>query len=326
MTHGGLRLVTAVLVAAAFGAGCGGEDVEIDIRPTVTPGSFVTATPARTSTPGAATATRTATPAATATTGATSTPGGPTSTAGGPTSTPGGPTSTAGGPSPTPTPGGVSQSVQTTVDDLLPFFTIAGLTTGVGTASAQQAVESPFQGIGTATQAAVKVDNCPNGGTRTQDDQLATVTVTLAACKFSDPDLGDFQFDGTITASLLSSSAAFNVTAKDLNSNRSVTFVGSVTGTPASGGGFVVNGGPITLTTPQGSFTLTLANLTVDADGNVVSGGGSLTDDDDVFDLQKIELTIRSGGLLADMTATFDDNSTADFVIDLKKGSITPAS
>jgi hypothetical protein len=99
-----------------------------------------------------------------------------------------------------------------------------------------------------------------------------------------------------------------------------------VSGTPASGGGFVVNGGPIVLTTPQGAFTLTLANLTVDADGNVVSGGGSLTDDDDVFDLQKIELTIRSGGLLADLVATFDDNSTADFVIDLKKGDITPAS
>ena len=321
MTLGGLRLATAaLLVAAAFGAGCGdGTDVEIDIRPTFTPGSFLTATPAKTATPGAAT--RTATPAATATSGATATA---TATPTAPTPTPTGATPT--GPSPTATPGGVSQSVQTTVDDLLPFFTVAGLTTGVSTASGQLAVQAPFQGIGTATQAAVKVDDCPNGGTRTQDDQLTTVTVTLAACKFSNPDLGDFQFDGTITASLLAASAAFNVTVKDLNSNRMTTFVGSVTGTPANGGGFVVNGGPIVLTTPQGKFTLTLDNLTVDGNGNVVSGSGSLSDDDDVFDLQKIALTIRTGGVLADMVATFDDSATASFVVNLKTGSITPAS
>ncbi len=325
MTLGGLRLATAaVLAAAAFAAGCGdSQDVDIDIFPTITPHSFVTATPVKTSTPGAATATRTPTPAATATTGATGTTA---ATATAPTPTPTGATATPTGPTATATPGGVSQSVQQSVDDLLPFFTVAGLSTGVGTASAQQAVAPPFQGIGTATQAAVKVDDCPNGGTRTQDDQLTTVTITLAACKYSNADLGDFQFDGTITASLLASSAAFNVTVKDLDSNRQTTFVGSVTGTPASGGGFVVNGGPIVLTTPQGKFTLTLDDLTVDGDGNVVSGGGSLTDDDDVFDLQKIELTIRTGGVLADMVATFDDSSTASFVVNLKTGSITPAS
>jgi hypothetical protein len=312
MRAGGLRLVTAILVAAAFGAGCGGEDVDIDILPTVTPGSFVSSTPARTSTPGASIATRTVTPAGTSTSVAT------------PTGTPGGSSATSGGPTPSPTPGGVSQSVETTVDDLLAFFSVAGLTTGVASASAQQAV-MPFVGIGMASQAAAKVDACPNGGTRTQDDQLTTVIVTLAACKFSDPDLGSFQFDGTITANLVSATVAFNVTAKDLNSNRTVTFAGSVSGTPASGGGFVVDGGPILLTTPQRQFTLTLDHLTVDGDGNVVAGGGSLTDDDDVFDLQKIELTIRTGGLLADLVVTFDDDSTASFVIDLKKGSITPA-
>jgi len=115
------------------------------------------------------------------------------------------------------------------------------------------------------------------------------------------------------------------VTTLDTINARTVTFAGSVTGTPASGGGFVVNGGPITLTTPQGNFTLTLANLTVDGDGNVVSGGGTLNDDDDLFDLTKIELTIRTGGLLADLDATFDDTATASYVLDLKKGSITPS-
>jgi hypothetical protein len=330
MTRGGFRLLMAVLVATAFGAGCGGEDVDLVIVTTPTPGGAVL-----TSTPAGSTPVRTATPVATATPAATATVGGgPTATAGGPTATAGGPTPTATGATPTatgptasPTPGAVEADVQTAVDDLLPFFTIAGLTTGVSSAGAAQAdVASPRSGIGTSTQAAVKVDDCPNGGTRTEDDQVTTVTITLAACKFSDPDLGNFQFDGTITASLLSQTAAFNVTAQDLTNSRSVTFTGSVTGSPNGSGGFVVNGGPITLTTPQGNFTLTLNNLTVDSDGNVVSGGGTLEDDDDNFDLMKIQVTIRTGGLLADMIATFDDNSTKSYVIDLKKGSITPAS
>ncbi len=319
MARGGLRLLMAVVVAAAFGAGCDGEDVDLDIRSTPTPDSFLTATPAASNPARTATPVATATPAATATTAG----GGATSTPGGATSTPGGATSTPGGPTASPTPGTVNADVQSVVGDLLPFFTIAGLTTGVSSSASTVQVS---RGIGTATQAAVSVDDCPDGGTRTQDDQLTTVTVTLAACKFVDPDLGSFQFDGTITATLLTSSAAFNVTAADQINSRTVTFAGSVSGTPQGGGGFVVDGGPITLTTPQGNFTLTLDNLTVDGDGNVVSGGGTITDDDDNFDLQSIEVTIRTGGLLADLHAVFDDNSTADFVLDLKKGSITPAS
>jgi hypothetical protein len=307
----GLGLVVAVLVAATLGSGCEGEDVDIDVLGTPTPGAQRTATP-----PGS-TPVRTATAVPTATPAATATPAGPTSTAGGPTST-------AGGPTATPTPGGaVDADVQAAVGDLLPFFTVAGLTTGVSSSSAAVQIG---RGIGIATQAAVDVDDCPDGGTRTQDDQLATVTVTLAACKFSDPDLGSFQFDGSITASLLASSASFNVTAKDLDTDRTVTFTGSVSGTPASGGGFIVNGGPITIATPQGDFTLTLDALTVDGNGNVVSGGGTLNDDDDLFDLLKIELTVTNGGASADLDATFDDDSTASYVLDLKKGSITPAS
>ncbi len=284
MASGGMRLALAILVAAAFGAGCGdGKDVAIDLSSTPTPGAIRTATPA------GSTPVRTATPVATAT------PAG---------------TTTGGAPTATPTPGAVDSSVETTVGDFLPFFTIAGLTRGVGSAAA----------------AATNVDNCPDGGTRTEDDQLTGVTVTLAACKFSDPDLGSFQFDGTITASLLSQTAAFNVTTLDLNHNHTVTFVGSVTGTPTGSGGFVVNGGPIVLTTPEGKFTIHLQNLTVDGTGNVVSGGGNITDDDDNFDLQSIQITIQSGGATADLLATFDDSTTKAYVLDLKKGSITPAS
>lgn len=313
MAHGGRRLVMAVLVAA-FGAGCDGQDVEIDVFSTPTPGAEHTSTPA------GSTPVRTATPVVSATPAATATSGGPTATTGGPTST-------AGGPTASPTPGaGIDASVQSSVDALLPFFTVAGLTTGVGSAGATQADAAAVgRGIGVATQAAVSVDNCPDGGTRTQDDQLATVTVTLAACKFVDPDLGSFQFDGTITASLLAGTASFNVTTQDLVNSRTITFVGSVTGTPTGSGGFVVSG-PIVIGTPQGDFTLTLDDLTIDANGNVVSGGGIIQDDDDNFDLLSLQVTIRTGGLVADLLATFDDNSTAAYVVDLKKGDITPAS
>ena len=343
----GLRLLVAVLVAATIGSGCDGEDVEVDILDTPTPEAILTATPVGSTPVRTATAAGTATPlvtatiaAPTATSGApTATPVGATPTAGGPTATaptgtptPGGPTATAPTPTPTgptataptatPTAGAVDAEVQSAVGDLRPFFTVAGLTTGVSSTSAGVQIS---RGIGVATQAAVTVDNCPDGGTRTQDDQGTTVTVTLAACKFNDPDLGNFQFDGTITASLLQSAASFNVTALDVTNSRTVTFSGSVSGTPVSGGGFVVNGGPITIATPQGNFTLTLDDLTVDGNGTVVSGGGTLNDDNDLFDLLKIDLTIRTGGLLADLVATFDDNSTASYVLDLKNGSITPA-
>jgi hypothetical protein len=87
----------------------------------------------------------------------------------------------------------------------------------------------------------------------------------------------------------------------------------------------VIDGGPITITTPQGDFTLTLDGFTIDGDGNVTAGGGTITDDDDLFDLQQIVFTIRTGGQLADLVATFDDTTTADFVVDLENGTITPA-
>lgn len=352
MALGGSRVLVAMLLFMTFGIGCDGEDVEVDVFDDPTPGAVETATPpgstpvrteapAATSTPGARTPTPagptatvgagpTATvdggPTATVDGGATATPGGPTAT--GPTPTSATPTSTGPtptGPTPTATPGAVDADVQAVVRDVLPFFTVAGLTTGVGTTGTQQAAHAPRRGIGVATQAAVTMDDCPDGGTRTQDDQLTTVTVTLAACKFTDAQLGSFQFDGTITATLASQTASFNVTVQDLINTRTVTFAGSVTGTPASGGGFVIDGGPITITTPQGDFTMTLDGLTVDGDGNVTAGGGTITDDDDLFDLQQIVFTIRTGGLLADLVATFDDASTASFVVDLKTGVLTPA-
>jgi hypothetical protein len=353
MALGGSRVVVAMLLFMTFGIGCDGEDVEVDIFDDPTPGAIETATPpgstpirtqapaatptpgTRTATPAGPTPTAGAGPTATADAGptatvdgsATATPGGPTAT--GPTPTSATPTSTGPtptGPTATATPGAVDADVQAVVRDVLPFFTVAGLTTGVGTTTGtQRAAHAPPRGIGVATQAAVTMDACPDGGTRTQDDQLTTVTVTLAACKFTDAQLGSFQFDGTITASLAAQTASINVTVQDLIDTRTVTFTGSVTGTPASGGGFVIDGGPITITTPEGDFTLTLDGLTVDGDGNVIAGGGTITDDDDLFELQQIVFTIRTGGLLADLVATFDDTSTTNFVVDLRTGAITPA-
>jgi len=62
MARSGSRVLLAVLVAASFGAGCDGENVDIDVVDDPTPGAVSTATPA------GSTPVRTPTPARTATT------------------------------------------------------------------------------------------------------------------------------------------------------------------------------------------------------------------------------------------------------------------
>jgi hypothetical protein len=245
--------------------------------------------------------TRTATPAAGATATATATQGA------GATATPGA----------TPTPGGNSAQVAQVTSELVPFFVIgAGLTVGVP-ASALTA--------GTTTGvAADSTDNCPDGGTRTEADAgfPPTRTITLAGCKVSN-QLGAFQFDGTIVIAF-SGTITFDFDTTDLGDDHVVMFNGSLTGTPQSGG-FVLDGGPITITTPQGNFTLNLDNIVVDSNKHLVSGSGTASDDSDNFDLTSVQLTVNSGGATANVHAVFDDASTADFVLDLQTGELTPA-
>ena len=138
-----------------------------------------------------------------------------------------------------------------------------------------------------------------------------------------DAELGSFQFDGTIEVDLLGATVDFDVTSEDLGTGDLVDFVGSADGTPRSGGGLVLDG-PITISTPQGDFDFDLDALTIDGDGNVISGGGVADDTADAFDLESIEVVIRTGGLLADLIANFDDGSSQSYVLDLKTGVLTP--
>ena len=308
-----VRVLALAAVVCAFGAGCGdNENVNIDL-------SGATSTPHRTPSPGV----RTSTPVRTATSAAaTATPGGPTATAGGPTATAGGPTSTAGGPTASPSPGAGAAAAKVATDDLLPFLTASALATTANvptSASPQEAAEAQNAGI---PDAANGTANCPDGGTRTEVDAPPTITITLAACKVMN-GLGTFQFDGTIVATL-PSSATFNVTV--LVGSKTITYMGTITGGPNGSGGFVVNGGPITIHTSAGDLTLTANMITIDSTGHFVSGSGTITDPNNIVPgLKQIVVTINSGGQTANVVATFDDNTTGNFVLNLKTGALTPA-
>jgi len=295
------KLRAAIAVIALMGAAaCGDNDnttiILDDSTPTVaartaTPADGVTATPAANPTP-------------------TLTSAGPTNTSAGGT-----PTSTSGGtPASTPTPGGaVNAEVEAMVNDLVPFLTVgAGLSIGVDSSAltAERRAE------------AVKVDNCPDGGTRTDDEGIPVKTVTLDACRVSDAQLGSFEFTGDIVINLTAGTIDFDFTATDLANDRDVDFQGTLTGTPQSGG-FVLNG-PITVSTPDADFTLTFSNLTVNSDRKLVSGSVNATDDDDAFDVAAVNLSVNSGGQTANVLATFDDDSTQSYVLNLETGDLTP--
>ncbi len=314
-TSVGFRILAFVAVVCAFGAGCGdNENVDVNLNQ-------ATSTPVtgRTPTPGAATATRTAT-----TVEETATPA--------PTVSSSESTTPSESPSvnPSPSPSGSAAQVETASDTFVSFLTIAGLARGVGSSSSSSTAKSTAAAkVNREGSNASGTDDCPNGGTRTEVDSPSDalplmITVTLDACQFMDPTLGSFQFDGTIVVDVVGGTATFDVSVMDLINDQTVMYNGTITGAPKSGGGFVVNG-PITIMTPQGDFKLTANDVTVDSDGNVVSGSGTVEDTDDNFDLASIEVTIRTGGQLADVVATFDDNSTASFVLNLKTGELTPA-
>lgn len=294
---GNVHVVTVVMIAVLFGAGCGEDKdivLETDATPTATPGGARTPTPTRTATPAAG---------ATATPTVTATGGGATPTA-------------------TPTPAAVDAGLAQVVGDMLPFLTVGtGLAVGAPSGSSVVAAVASVKAI-----AADKVDDCPQGGTRTEvDDEIAGIPlsrdVTLDACKVSNV-LGDFQFDGDIFIDFVGATIDFDFSTTDLNSQRVVDFFGSLDGAPQSGG-FVLNG-EVLISTPQGDFTLQLNAITVNSDRKLVSGSGTATDDDDNFDLASVELTVQTGGQKADGLATFDDNSTVEFVLDLVTGDITP--
>jgi hypothetical protein len=205
--------------------------------------------------------------------------------------------------------GGNAAEVEAAVKDVTPFLTTAF------TLIPQLA----------GFAAPAEVDDCPDGGTR--DTIMPTpffIRVALDTCRFSDPGLGDFQFDGTISVALQIGEVAVDVDVRDLDTQRVVQFDGVIPGiTPLQGGGFVADGGPLTLTTSDGNYTLTFDNLTVDGEGHVVSGKGTIEDADDNFELDQIDFTVTSA-TTADILATFDDQSTSTFLLNLVTGDLTP--
>jgi hypothetical protein len=207
--------------------------------------------------------------------------------------------------------GGTTAEVELAVDAALPLITFGlPLIPDVGVAAA-----------GFTTDTA----DCPAGGTRTTRFLGSVITVSLDACRYSNPSLGTFEFEGSVGISLVDGSVPFDVTVTDVNSGRIVDVQGFIFGMPLIDGGLVVDGGPLTLTTPQGRFMLTFDALTVDGEGHVVSGAGRIEDTDDNFELDAVDFTANGDGT-ADLVAELDDGSTQSFLLNLVTGDLTPAS
>ena len=211
-------------------------------------------------------------------------------------------------------PGGsdADAQVQETIAPVLPFFAF-GLDFASDVSLASRAAAGP----------AANVEDCPAGGSRLKDFTGAVLRIEFQACGYASPGLGSFRFDRRILVNFLQSQVAFSFDVTDVGSGRLVSFEGLFAFVPRSGGGFVADGA-ITLTTPQGDFALVVNDLEVDDDGHVVAGGGSITDSDDAFDLEKLDFQV-TGAATATLTATFDDGSVRTFGLNLVTGDLTPA-
>lgn len=210
--------------------------------------------------------------------------------------------------------GGGGDGVQTSVDAVVPFLAFGFAFVGdVGLAAAPA-----------VAPAGVETSDCPDGGVRTKRELSGggIIVIGFDACRYSNPSLGRFEFEQNIGVNFFRAEVSLDVLVTDLDSGQSVEFDGSFTFTPRGGGGFVADGEDIVLTTPQGNFTLDLNALTVDGDGHVISGGGSIEDTDDNFDLQRLDFEV-TGPAAGQLTATFDDGSTKNFALNLLTGGVT---
>lgn len=210
-------------------------------------------------------------------------------------------------------PGAASDGVQESVDALAPFlafgFSFAG----------EVAL------AGSAAPAADGQDPCPDGGFRTKGFiSPGLLRVSFDACRYSSPGLGRFEFGQGLIVNFLRAQVSLSVRVTDLDAGTSVEFVGFFDFVPRDGGGFIGNGQDIVLTTAQGDFTLDLNQLTVDGDGHVIAGGGSIEDTSDNFALARLDFQ-STGAATASLTATFDDGSTQAYVLNLVTGALTPA-
>jgi hypothetical protein len=221
----------------------------------------------------------------------------------------------AGLPAPDSCPGSQSDGVQNAVDSVVPFLAF-----GFAFAS-----DVSLAGTATVLPAGGGEDSCPNGGSRNKFFLSPSfLRITFSACRYTSPGLGSFQFDRSVFINFFHAQVALAFSVTDLENSRVVDFDGFIDFVPRNGGGFVGNGQGIVLTTPQGNFTLSLDQLTVDGDGHVLSGGGSIEDTSDNFPLQRIDFQVTSPGA-GSLTAIFDDGSTSSFVLNLLTGDLTPS-
>lgn len=168
------------------------------------------------------------------------------------------------------------------------------------------------------------VDECPAGGTRTKT-QIGAVTlrIVLDDCAYAAPTLGTYVFDGSFVVSFARLEVVFVFTTTEVATGRVVTFDGALGFRPNLGGGFVADGGPVTVTTDQGDFAFFLDDLVFDDEGRPQSGSGRIEDTDDLFALASVSLTVTSS-TTAEVVATFDDQREARFLLNLATGDFTP--
>lgn len=211
-----------------------------------------------------------------------------------------------------PGDGGETQQVEQVVTTVTPTL-VLGFTAlaDVGFASAGAA---PAQ----------DVDECPAGGTRLrQQTGPVTLRVSLDRCRYQAPTLGTYEFDGEFLVSFQRFEFTFSFTTTEVATSRVVAFEGTLGFTPVLGGGFVADGGPVTVTTDQGDLALVFDDLVFDDEGRPQSGSGRIEDTDDLFALASVSLTVTSS-TTAEVVATFDDQREARFLLNLATGDFTP--
>ena len=179
--------------------------------------------------------------------------------------------------------------------------------------------------------APAEVEDCEDGGTRDTTQDGNDVRVEFNACKVSEPGLGAFQLDGFIELEIgiPDGTVEFELNVTDLDSGRLVDFDGTLTATVRFTGGFVLDGGPLSVRDSEGGpvlFTLTFDDFTVSGDGDVDSGSVEAEDTSDSFDLQTAEIEVEDGNdTTASLRVVRDDQSEDFFVVNLQTGDVTAA-
>jgi hypothetical protein len=208
--------------------------------------------------------------------------------------------------------GGGQAAVEMATDDVVPFFGLV--------VPQFPGIEAAAAGIG------VEVDDCPEGGTRTKNDQGTLIIVTFDECKIDNPILGLFQIDGSVALGVIAAEVVItDLEITDLDSGRVVVFDGVIDAAPGANDTVIFDGGPVTITTPQGDFEMNFDELILDDEGQAIGGGMTIEDLDDNFEVEMLEFTITSTNV-ATVVATFDDQTEETYTLNLDTGALTPVS